>query len=69
MKDWTQTLTIAGLILALAALMYGQHVSMEARIDARFDRLESRIEAVDARVYELNERLTRVETLILNPAE
>lgn len=64
MKDWTQTLALAGLILGIAVFLQ----TGISQIGARLDRIDSRIEAIDGRVYELNERLTRVETLFLNSA-
>ncbi len=54
MKDWTQTITLAGLMVALAGLLISIMVTQHNAIGQR-------IETLDSRVYEMNERLTVVE--------
>ena len=69
MKDWVPVVTVglglAGLMLALHTQTQNQFADVRSDIEQLDNRFTSRIEALDGRVYELNERLTRVETRII----
>ncbi len=73
MKDWIPVATVglglAGLMLALHAQTQGQFADVRSDIAQLDERLTARIESLDQRVYELNERLTRVETRVLEAVQ
>ena len=73
MKDWIPVVTVgvglAGLILVLHAQTQDQLAGVGTDIERLDDRLTVRIESLDERVYELNERLARVETRILEAVQ
>ncbi len=49
--------------------MLTQFAAVQTSIGRLDDRLTSQIETLNNQVYELNERVTRVETLILDAAD
>ena len=68
MKDWTPIGTVG---IALAGLMFmfqSQTQVQFAALQSQIENLGEHIEAIDGRVYEMNERLTRVETFIIESA-
>ena len=73
MKDWIPVATVglglAGLMLALHAQTQRQFADVRSDIAQLDERLTARIESLDQRVYELNERLTRVETRVLEAVQ
>ena len=62
MKDWVQTLT---LIVAIGGLMIALQLQTQSQIAAFQSQTLDRLDRLDQQVYELNERVTRLETLIL----
>ena len=66
MKDWIPVVTVG---FILAGLMLTQFAAVQTSIGRLDDRLTSQIETLNNQVYELNERVTRVETLILDAAD
>ena len=73
MKDWVQTLTlivaIGGLTIALQSQTQSQIAAFQSQTQNQIAAFQSqtldRLDRLDRQVYELNERVTRLETLIL----
>ncbi len=68
MKEWIPIVTVG---IALAGLMFmfqAQTQVQFAALQSQIENLGERIETMDGRVYDMNERLTRVETLIVESA-
>ena len=65
MKGWIPIVTVG---IALAGLMFMFQSQTQVQLDglqSQIATLGERIETLDGRMYEMNERLTRVETLIV----
>ncbi len=73
MKDWVQTLTlivaIGGLTIAFQSQTQSQIAAFQSQTQSQIAAFQSqtldRLDRLDRQVYELNERVTRIETLIL----
>ena len=50
----------AGLRIHLSAMMSARFDSLEASVDARFDRMDSRFDRLMGRLIEIDHRLSRI---------
>ena len=65
MKEWIPIVTVGIALVGLMFMFQSQTQIQLAGLQSQIATLGERIETLDGRMYEMNERLTRVETLIV----